>query len=71
MYNARVTVRDAEGHAEKRGLVTESEFRGVLPGEFALNMSDQQIMRVSRLREQKGQGTLRTHFRFPSGQREQ
>ena len=43
MYNARVTIRDADGHAEKRWLTKESEFRDVLRGEFGLNMSDQQI----------------------------
>jgi len=43
MYNARVTVRDAEGHSEKRWLATAGEFRDVLRGDFELNMSDQQI----------------------------
>src|SRR5499433_757671 len=43
MYNARVTMRDADGHAEKRWLASESEFKEVLRGEFGLNMSDQDI----------------------------
>jgi N-hydroxyarylamine O-acetyltransferase len=37
MYNARVTVRDAEAPAEKRWLATEREFRDVLRGEFELH----------------------------------
>jgi hypothetical protein len=39
----RVTVRDANGDAEKRWLATEIEFRDVLRGEFGLNMSDSEI----------------------------
>jgi N-hydroxyarylamine O-acetyltransferase len=45
MYNARVTVRDADGQAEKRWLATASEFRDVLRGEFGLNISDDDIDR--------------------------
>jgi N-hydroxyarylamine O-acetyltransferase len=56
MYNARVTVRDAEGHAEKHWLVTESEFRNVLRGEFGLNMSDQQIDQCVAVMNAKGTG---------------
>ena len=43
MYNARVTIRDADGRAEKRWLADEHEFKDVLCGEFGLNMSDQEI----------------------------
>ena len=56
MYNARVTVRDAEGHAEKRWLTTGSEFRDVLRGEFGLNMSDQQIDECVVVMNAKGTG---------------
>src|SRR6476469_9975107 len=41
MYNARVTVRDADGHAEKRWLATDSQFRDVLRSEFGLNMPNE------------------------------
>ncbi|MGY3611143.1 MULTISPECIES: arylamine N-acetyltransferase family protein [unclassified Bradyrhizobium] len=56
MYNARVTVRDADGHAEKRWLVTEREFSDVLRGEFGLNMSDQQIEECVAVMKAKGTG---------------
>jgi N-hydroxyarylamine O-acetyltransferase len=56
MYNARVTVRDAEGHAEKRWLTTKSEFRDVLRGEFGLNMSDRQIDDCIAVMNAKGTG---------------
>jgi N-hydroxyarylamine O-acetyltransferase len=56
MYNARVTVRDAEGHAEKRWLATENEFRDVLRVEFGLNMSDQQIDACVAVMKAKGTG---------------
>ena len=56
MYNARVTIRDADGYAEKRWLATESEFRDVLRGEFGLNMSDQQIDACVAVMKAKGTG---------------
>jgi len=56
MYNARVTVRDADGRAEKRWLATESEFVDVLRGAFGLNMSDQQIDRCIATMKSKGTG---------------
>lgn len=56
MYNARVTVRDAEGHAEKRWLTTESEFRDVLRGEFGLNISDREIDQCVAIMRAKGTG---------------
>jgi N-hydroxyarylamine O-acetyltransferase len=56
MYNARVTVRDAEGHAKKRRLATECEFRDVLRGEFGLNMPDQQIYECVAVMKAKGTG---------------
>jgi len=56
MYNARVTVRDAEGRAEKRWLATEREFKDVLRGEFGLNISDQQIDECVAVMKAKGTG---------------
>ena len=56
MYNARVTVRDADGHSEKRWLKSESEFADVLRGEFGLNMSDQEIEGCIAVMKAKGTG---------------
>jgi len=56
MYNARVTVRDAEGHVEKRWLANEGEFRDVLQVEFGLNMSDQEIDECVSVMKAKGTG---------------
>ena len=56
MYNARVTVRDAEGHAEKRWLQNETEYKDVLRGEFGLNMSDEQIDKCVAVMKAKGTG---------------
>lgn len=52
----RVTIRDAEGHTEKRWLATNSEFRDVLRGEFRLNMSDPQIDEWIAVMKAKGTG---------------
>jgi N-hydroxyarylamine O-acetyltransferase len=56
MYNARVTVRDADGQANRRWLATESEFRDVLRSEFELNMSDEDIDRCVAIMKAKGSG---------------
>jgi N-hydroxyarylamine O-acetyltransferase len=56
MYNARVTVRDADGGAEKRWLATDSEFRDVLRGEFGLNMSNEEIDQCVAVMKAKGTG---------------
>jgi N-hydroxyarylamine O-acetyltransferase len=56
MYNSRVTVRDADGNAEKRWLKSENEYCDVLRGEFGLNMSDEEIARCVAITEQKGTG---------------
>lgn len=56
MYNARVTVRDADGHAEKRWLASDSEFKDVLRGEFGINMSDQEIEDCVEVMKAKGTG---------------
>ena len=62
MYNARVTVRDADGHSEKRWLKAESEFGDVLRGEFGLNMSDQDIEGCIAVMKPRGQATPRIRF---------
>jgi N-hydroxyarylamine O-acetyltransferase len=56
MYNARVTVRDADGNAEKRWLTTNTEFSDVLRGEFGLNMTDQVIDACVAVMKAKGTG---------------
>ena len=56
MYNARVTVRDADGRADKRWLADEREFKDVLCGEFGLNMSDQEIEDCVAIMKAKGTG---------------
>jgi N-hydroxyarylamine O-acetyltransferase len=56
MYNARVTVRDADGQTKKRWLATDGEFRAVLRGEFGLNMSDEDIDRCIAVMKAKGTG---------------
>ncbi|QPF92234.1 arylamine N-acetyltransferase family protein [Bradyrhizobium commune] len=56
MYNARVTMRDADGHSEKRWLADEREFKDVLRGEFGLNMSDQEIDNCVSVMKTKGTG---------------
>jgi N-hydroxyarylamine O-acetyltransferase len=56
MYNARVTVRDAEGRADKRWLEKDSDYHDVLRGEFGLNLSDQQIEHCVAVMKTKGTG---------------
>jgi N-hydroxyarylamine O-acetyltransferase len=56
MYNARVSIRDADGHAEKRWLANEREFTDVLCGEFGLNMSDRDIEDCVTIMKAKGTG---------------
>jgi N-hydroxyarylamine O-acetyltransferase len=56
MYNARVTVRDADGRAEKRWLQREADYRDVLRGEFGLNMTDDEIDQCVAVMKAKGTG---------------
>jgi hypothetical protein len=49
-------VREADGHAEKRWLENEAEFRDVLRGEFGLNMTDEEIDRCVAVMKIKGTG---------------
>jgi N-hydroxyarylamine O-acetyltransferase len=56
MYNARVTVRYADGRAEKRWLRSDTDYHNVLRGEFGLNMSDQEIEQCVATMKAKGTG---------------
>lgn len=56
MYNARVTMRGADGHASRRWLATEREFMDTLRGEFGLNMSDEDIAQCIAVMKAKGTG---------------
>jgi N-hydroxyarylamine O-acetyltransferase len=56
MYNARVTVRDAEGRADKRWLEKDSDFHETLRGEFGLNLSDEEIDDCIAAMKAKGTG---------------
>jgi N-hydroxyarylamine O-acetyltransferase len=56
MYNARVTMRDAEGRADKRWLANDSEYHDILRGEFGLNISDQEIDQCVAVMKAKGTG---------------
>jgi N-hydroxyarylamine O-acetyltransferase len=56
MYNARVTVRDAEGRADKRWLASENEYHDVLCGEFGLKLSGRDIDQCVAIMKAKGTG---------------
>jgi N-hydroxyarylamine O-acetyltransferase len=56
MYNARVTVRDAEGIAQRRWLRDNGEFCTVLQEEFGLRLSDDEIRRCVEIMKRKGTG---------------
>jgi N-hydroxyarylamine O-acetyltransferase len=56
MYNARVTVRDADGNSKKRWLKTDDEFRSVLRCEFGLDLPDADIDRCVEVMKAKGTG---------------
>lgn len=56
MYNSRVTVRDADGQADKRWLKSDSEFHDVLRREFGLNMSDHDIDLCIAVMKERGTG---------------
>src|SRR5262245_23668252 len=60
MYNSRVTVRDADGHSEKRWLKNEDEYCDVLRGDFGLNMSDDEIKQCVAVMKARGTGDV-TH----------
>jgi len=56
MYNARVTVRDADGRADKRWLASDCDYHDMLRGEFGLNMSDQEIDQCIAVMKERGTG---------------
>lgn len=56
MYNARVTVRDAEGRADKRWLEKNTDYHDVLRGDFGLNLTDQEIDQCVAVMKTKGTG---------------
>ena len=56
MYNSRMTVRNADGSAERRRLETEEEFRDALRGDFGLNLSDEDIRMCVEVMRLKGTG---------------
>ena len=56
MYNARVTVRDADGRADKRWLANDCEYHDMLRGEFGLNMTDQEIDQCIAVMKERGTG---------------
>ncbi len=55
IFNARLTVRHANGEAERRFLTNEAEFRTVLRDDFGLNMSDDDIRTCIAVMEAKGE----------------
>jgi N-hydroxyarylamine O-acetyltransferase len=56
MYNSRVTVRDADGRADKRWLANDRDYHDTLRGEFGLNMTDQEIDQCIAVMKAKGTG---------------
>ena len=56
MYNARVTVRDAEGRADKRWLEKNTDYHDVLRVDFGLNLTDQEIDQCVAVMKTKGTG---------------
>jgi len=56
MYNARVTIRDATGRADKRWLQNDEEYHDVLRAEFGLNITDAEIDQCVAVMKTKGTG---------------
>ena len=56
MYNARVTVRDAEGRAEKRWLEKDIDYHDVLRNDFGLNIPEHEIDQCVAVMKAKGTG---------------
>jgi N-hydroxyarylamine O-acetyltransferase len=56
MYNARVTIRDADGRADKRWLERDRDYHDVLRGDFGLTLSDADIDRCVAVMKAKGTG---------------
>jgi N-hydroxyarylamine O-acetyltransferase len=55
MFNRRVTVRHANGEADRRELQQEAEFASVLRDEFSLDMSDEDILTCIDVMNRKGE----------------
>jgi N-hydroxyarylamine O-acetyltransferase len=55
MFNRRVTVRHANGEADRRELQDDVEFASVLRDEFGLNMSDEEIRTCIDVMDRKGE----------------
>jgi N-hydroxyarylamine O-acetyltransferase len=55
MFNRRVTVRQANGEADRRELQHEAEFASVLRDEFSLNMTDEDILTCIDVMDRKGE----------------
>lgn len=55
MFNRRVTVRHANGEADRRQLQHEGEFASVLRDEFSLNMSDEDILACIDVMDRRGE----------------
>ena len=58
MYNARVTVRDADGRSDKRWLESETQYQEVLRGEFGLQLSDHEIEQCISIMKENGTGDV-------------
>jgi N-hydroxyarylamine O-acetyltransferase len=54
LFNARLIVRDADGHAERRTLQGADQYSSVLRGVFGLNVSDDELGRMLEIVEQRG-----------------
>jgi len=54
LFNARVTVRGADGQAERRTLQGADQYRGVLRDMFGLNVPDDELGRMLEIVEQFG-----------------
>ena len=55
MFNRRVTVRHANGEADRRELQHEAEFASVLRDEFSLDMTDEDILTCIDVMDRKGE----------------
>lgn len=55
MFNRRVTVRHANGEADRRQLQHEGEFASVLRDEFSLNMTDEDILACIDVMDRRGE----------------
>ena len=66
MYNARVTIRDASGRADKRWLQNDAEYYDVLRTEFGLNITDAETVKITAPKRHLRLQTIITPLRFSS-----